>query len=118
MEGGALTPKKLATLVVEAAQDTKALDLVVLDLSKLTSFTDYFVICSGRSDTQVRSIADNKQKKLNANSRYPLGMEGYKKGWWVLLDFGDVVAHIFYHETRDYYNLEKLWSDAVITRHS
>ncbi|MBI4223945.1 MAG: ribosome silencing factor, partial [Deltaproteobacteria bacterium] len=67
-----LTPKKIATLIAEAAEDTKALDLVVLDLSKLTSFTDYFVICSGRSDTQVRAIADNIQKKLKAKSRYPL----------------------------------------------
>lgn len=107
-----MTPKKLARLIAEAAEDVKAIDLVLLHLTKLTSFTDYFVICSGRSDTQVRAIADNILKKLKNQNHIPLGMEGYNQGLWVLIDFGDVVAHIFYHEVRDYYNLEKLWSDA------
>lgn len=113
-----MTPKKLAALIVKAAQDTKAVDLVLLDLAGLTSFTDYFVVCSGRSDTQVRAIADNIQKSLKAKSRRPLHIEGYERGLWVLVDFGDVVAHVFYHEMRDYYNLEKLWSDADITYYS
>lgn len=117
MEGGILTPKKLAALIREAAQDTKAVDLAVLNLAKLTSFTDYFVICSGRSDTQVRAIADNILKKLKTENRHPLGVEGYERGLWVLLDFGEVVAHIFYHEVRDYYHLEKLWADASFTHY-
>lgn len=107
-----MTPKSLAKLVADAALDIKAIDLVVLDLEKLTSFTDYFIICSGKSDTQVRAIADNIMKKGKLKKRLPLGVEGYKQGLWVLVDFGEVVAHIFYHEMRDYYNLEKLWMDA------
>lgn len=107
-----LTPKQLAVLIAKAAEDIKAVDLVLLKLAPLTSFTDYFVICSGRSDTQVRSIADNILKKLKSQNRPPLSLEGYNQGLWILLDYGDVVAHVFYHEMRDYYNLEKLWSDA------
>lgn len=99
-------------MIAEAASDIKAIDLLVLNLTKLVSFTDYFVICSGKSDTQVRAIADNILKKTKGNNRTPLGMEGYSTGLWILLDFGEVVAHIFYHEMREYYSLEKLWSDA------
>ncbi|OHB93723.1 MAG: ribosome silencing factor, partial [Planctomycetes bacterium RIFCSPHIGHO2_12_39_6] len=107
-----MTPKVLAKLVANAAEDIQAIDLVVLDLTKLTSFTDYFVICSGKSDTQVRAIATSIVEKAKSKNREPLGLEGYNQGLWVLVDFGDVVAHIFYQEIRDYYNLEKLWGDA------
>jgi len=109
-----MTPKQLATLIGKAAEDVQAVDLLVLDLTRLTSFTDYFVICSGKSDTQVRAIADSVQKKLKLKDRNPLGIEGYNQGLWVLLDYGDVVAHIFYREVREHYNLEKLWADAPI----
>ena len=107
-----MTPKKLAQLIHNAAEDVKAIDLVVLNLSKLSSFTDYFVICSGKSDRQVRAIADNILKTARSKGKMPLGMEGYQRGLWVLVDFGEVVAHIFYHESREYYGLEKFWGDA------
>lgn len=105
--------KQTAKHIAEAAKDIQAVDCVILDLKDLTSFTDYFVICSGKSDTQVRAIADSILEKLKAKNRMPLGMEGYNQGMWVLIDFGDVVAHIFYHEVRDFYSLEKLWADAT-----
>ena len=107
-----MTPQQLAKQITEAAEDVQAVDLLVLDLTQLTSFTDYFVICSGKSDTQVRAIADSIQKKCKGKNRLPLGVEGYQHGLWVLLDYGDVEAHIFYHDIRDFYNLEKLWIDA------
>src|SRR3990167_8707538 len=107
-----MTPKVLAKLVANAAEDIQAIDLVVLDLTKLTSFTDYFVICSGRSDRQGQAIADSIFKKLKGKKRDALGVEGLNGGGWVLLDFGDVVTHIFYEETRGFYNLDHLWMDA------
>lgn len=107
-----MIPKQLAVLMAGAAEDVQATDLVVLDLTNLTSFTDYFIICSGKSDTQVKAIADSIMKKLKEKGRFPLGMEGYQAAEWILLDFGDAVAHIFYNEARLFYNLEKLWGDA------
>lgn len=102
----------LVKLITKAARDVKAIDLVVLNLQKLALFTDYFVICSGKSDRQVRAIADNIVKTMNGKSKKPIGIEGYSEGLWVLIDCGDVVAHVFYQEVRDYYGLEKLWGDA------
>ncbi len=107
-----MTPKQLAVMMAKAAEDVQAMDPVILDLTGLTSFTDYFIICSGKSDTQVRAIADAMMKKLKEKGRYPLGLEGYSEAEWILLDFGDAVAHIFYNEVRSFYNLEKLWGDA------
>ena len=107
-----MTPKQLATTIAKAADDVQAIDLSILDLSHLTSFTDFFVICSGRSDTQVRAIADSVVGKLKKAGRKPLGTEGYDQGLWLLVDYGDVVVHIFHHEMRQFYNLERLWADA------
>ena len=99
-------------LAAKAASDLQADDIVILDLKKLTSFTDYFVICGGRSDRQVRSIAEAVEKNLKGQGIHPLGVEGEGEGHWVLMDYGSVVVHVFYHEVREYYSLEKLWSDA------
>ena len=107
-----MTPKALATLIAKAAKDIKAIDLTILNLSKLSGFTDYFVICSGKSDTQVRAIADSILKKTKLKDKSPIGVEGYQRGLWVLVDFGAVVAHIFYNDVREYYGLEKFWGDA------
>lgn len=107
-----MTPKQLVSKIAAAADDVQAVDLEILDLSRLTSFTDFFVICSGKSDTQVRAIADNVMEKLSKAGRKPLGVEGYDQGLWLLVDYGDVVVHIFHHEMRHFYNLEKLWADA------
>ncbi len=95
-----------------AALDKKAYDLVVLDTAKHTSIADYFVICSGRSDTQVQAIADGVCDHLESLGLKPLTVEGREHGQWVLVDFGDVVVHVFYVPVRAFYDLERLWAKA------
>jgi len=107
-----MTPQQLVHTIVTAATEVKAIDSQVLDLRKLASFTDYFVIASGRSDRQVQAIADRILEITAAQKEKPIGVEGYESGHWILIDFGAVVAHIFYQETREFYGLEQLWSDA------
>jgi ribosome-associated protein len=107
-----VTSKKLTEKITLAAQDVKAEDIAVLDLRKLVDFTDFFIVASGRSDRQVKAIADRIIENLGKEKIKPIGIEGYEIGHWILLDFGAVVAHIFYTETREFYALEKLWSDA------
>ena len=97
---------------VAAADDRKAVDLKVLHLEKVTDFTDYFLICSGTSERQVQAIADAVLERMREGKVRPLHVEGYNRGQWVLLDFGDFVAHIFQDEPRKFYALERLWGDA------
>jgi len=97
---------------VAAAEDRKALDLKVLHLQQVSDFTDYFVICSGTNERQVQAIADAVQERLRANRVRPLHVEGYNRGQWVLLDYGDLVVHVFQEEPRRFYALERLWGDA------
>jgi len=92
-----------------AALDHKAYDLVVLEMGGISSIADYFVICSGRSDTQVQAIADAIDENLRQRGERPLAVEGAPHGQWVLMDYGDVVVHIFYVPVREFYNLERLW---------
>lgn len=96
----------------QAALDKKAYDLVILQVSELTSVADYFVICTGRSDIQVQSICRAVEESLARTEVRPLAIEGFTHGQWVLMDFGDVVVHIFYETTREFYNLEGLWIQA------
>ena len=98
--------------VVAAAEERKAYDLRVLQLGEVTSFTDYFLICSGTSERQVKAIADSVQQTMKDERVRPLHVEGYKNGRWVLMDYGDFVVHIFDQETRSFYGLERLWADA------
>jgi ribosome-associated protein len=107
-----VTSQELAQEISQAAQDVKAEDVMTLDLRGLVSFTDFFVIASGRSDRQVQAVADRIIENLGKKKIKATGIEGYETGHWILLDFGSVVAHIFYPETREFYALEKLWSDA------
>ena len=97
---------------VAAAEDRKALDLKVLHLQKISDFTDYFMICSGTSERQVQAIADAVQERLRASRVRPLHVEGYNRGQWVLIDYGDLVVHVFQEEPRRHYALERLWGDA------
>jgi ribosome-associated protein len=97
---------------VDAVLNRKALDVVVLDLRGLTSFADMFIICSGRSHRQVSAIAESVEQELKARGIKALGVEGLREGHWVLMDYGDVVIHIFYEPIRIFYDLEGLWSDA------
>ena len=99
-------------LAVSAAADKKARDLVVIDVGDLLSITDYFVICSGSSDRQVRTIADEIEVKLKETGVRPLRTEGGLDGGWLLLDYGVFVVHVFTEEMRKYYELERLWKDA------
>lgn len=102
-----------AQLIAEAADSKKAFNIVILDLRKLTYITDFFVICSGSSTTQVSAIADWAGETLAKLGIHPSHVEGQAESSWVLMDFGDVVVHIFDEQTRVHYGLEKLWSDAV-----
>jgi ribosome-associated protein len=99
-------------LIVEAAQERKADDVVGLDVREISSFADTFIIATGTSDRHVRSVADSVEAALKAHGDPPLGIEGYDEGRWVLVDCGDTIVHIFQHEIRDHYDLERLWSDA------
>ena len=101
-----------AQLCAAAADDKKAIDILILDLRGLTYITDYFVICSGSNITQVSAIADGVWQFLAQAGVHPSHVEGGPEASWMLMDFGDVVVHIFEEQARIYYSLEKLWSDA------
>lgn len=100
-------------LAASAAVSKKAIDPVVLDVAETLVITSYFVIVSGKSDRQVAAIAEQVEEALRSKAGVkPIGREGEREGKWVLLDFGDVVVHIFQPEERDFYRIEKLWPDA------
>ncbi len=104
---------EVAKACAQLALDTKAEDVVVLDVKNISSFADYFVIMSGRSTRHVQGLAEALEGGLRSKRVKASRAEGLQEGMWVLLDFGDVVVHIFYHEQRDFYDLEGLWHDAV-----
>jgi ribosome-associated protein len=97
---------------VNAVLGRKAIQVVILDVRNLTSLADVFIICSGRSNRQVTAIADFIQRDLKKKGKKPLNVEGKKDGHWVLMDYGDVIIHIFYESLRNFYDLESLWIDA------
>ncbi len=95
-----------------AARDKKALDLVVLDVSRISGIADYFLVCSGRSTTHIQTIADAIRDELKAEGVRPRHVEGMPESGWILLDYGNILVHIFLEDTRAYYALERLWGDA------
>ena len=97
---------------VNAVLERKAHQVVILDVRNLTSLADAFIICSGRSNRQVTAIADFVQRDLKKKGKKPLNVEGKNDGHWVLMDYGDVIIHIFYESLRNFYDLESLWIDA------
>ncbi len=113
-QGLPLPGREFAIKAAKAALKKKAEDPVVLDLQGLTFVADYFIICSGESTTQVRAIAEAVEEEFSAAGVKPAGIEGLRYCHWVLLDYGDVIVHVFEKETRAYYNLEKLWMDAAV----
>lgn len=104
--------KITSLLIVEAALGKKALNPILLEMKGVTSFTDYFFICSGTSDRQVQAIAEGIQNALEEEGVRPLGLEGTLEGKWILMDYEDVVVHIFLEPVRHFYDLEGLWLDA------
>ncbi len=104
-------------MAVAAAEEKKAENLVVLRLSALTEFTDYFIICTGNSTRQTQAIADEVTAQLKKNYRLrPLNAEGYSSAEWILIDFGAFVLHVFTETSRSFYDLERLWRDAEVVR--
>ena len=99
-----------ARLITDTMEDLKAQDVQTLDVRALTTMTDYMIIASGRSDRQVKAIADKVIETARTRKVRPLGVEGEKQAEWILIDFGDVIAHVMHPDTREYYQLEKLWS--------
>lgn len=99
-------------VAVSAAEDKKAIDPVVLKLVEITSFADYFVICSGNSTRQVQAIADEIEDQLRQQKVRPLNIEGYKNAEWILMDYGSMIVHVFSENSRHFYDLERLWRDA------
>ena len=112
MRAKKLSARKILQVIQDALEDAKAKDVVMLDVSKISDFTDCMVVASGTSNRHVTSVADRVVDKLRELGLRPIGMEGHKTGDWVLVDFGDVVVHVMREQVRDFYNLEKLWSDA------
>ena len=104
--------KEKSIFCAQAALEKKAFDVTILELKKASSLTDYFLICSGRSDRQVQAIAQSIEEKMGEQGIRPLGEEGMREGRWVLMDYDDVVIHIFYDQLRRYYDLEGLWIEA------
>jgi ribosome-associated protein len=108
-----VTSIELAQLAMSAASDKKAEDIITLDVSQLLVVTEYFVIATGRTNIQVRAIADEIEGQLRSIAHEkPIGREGAGEDKWVLLDYGDVVVHVFQPAEREFYRLEKLWGDA------
>ena len=108
-----LTAEQQARLALEAALDKKALDPVLIDVREHSSYTDYILLLSGRSDRHVQSVADGVVEELVKHGGRPVGIEGQQQGQWTLIDFGDVVIHVFYHPMREFYDLESMWVDAA-----
>jgi ribosome silencing factor RsfS/YbeB/iojap len=107
-------PRETALLCVRYALDRKAYDLLLMDVGECTSLADFFLICTGRSDTQVQAIAQSIEENLRTLGRKPRTVEGLRTGHWVLMDYGDVVVHIFLESARDFYDLERLWARAPL----
>jgi ribosome-associated protein len=104
--------KRTAVTAARAALEKKAEEVAVLDLREVSGYTDFLVICSGSSDRQLEAIAESVEKELAAQGHRVIGSEGQRGGRWVLLDFGDVVVHVFHQDERAHYDLEGLWADA------
>jgi ribosome-associated protein len=107
-----LTSAQIAETIVKSLDDKKARDITVLKTDRLTVLSDYFVICTAGSPAQVKTLSDEVDRRLSELGEPPLRREGYRSGGWLLLDFGCVILHIFMEEEREFYALERLWSDA------
>jgi ribosome-associated protein len=107
-----VNPLSKAIAAAEAAVEKKAYDLIVLQSEHLSSIADYFIIATGRSDVQVQAIARGIEERMVRDKIRPLSIEGFEHAHWIVLDYGDVVIHVFYEPAREFYRLERTWGDA------
>jgi ribosome-associated protein len=105
-----MNSEQLRDLVITALEETKANDVVILDVSKMTTVTDYMVVASGTSNRHVRALADAVAESAREGGQRPIGIEGANGGEWILIDLQDVLVHVMLPRVREFYNLEKLWS--------
>ena len=106
------TPEELARMAVKILDDNKAHDIKLLSVRDKTVLTDYFVICSGTSNTQIKALSAELEYKLGEEGITPVGIEGYAEGTWIAMDYSHIIVHIFNRDLREFYKLEKLWNDA------
>ena len=106
-----LPSRELAEIAVKALDSKKGKEIRLIRIDKITTLAEYFVICTGTSNTQINALGDEVEKELTLAGEEPLHREGYRGGTWVLLDYGDFVIHVMHHESREYYRLERLWKD-------
>jgi ribosome-associated protein len=111
-----LTPRQLALLAAEVCDEKKAKEIIVLDVRKITSISDYFIVCSTSNERQARAIADDLRVRMKDLGKREMGVEGMEDARWVLQDFGDIVLHIFHESQREFYDIEGLWADAKQVR--
>lgn len=113
-----MTAEELSKIIVKGMEDKKASDIVLMDLRGVgNSFTDFFVICSGNSDTQIEAISESVEEQVyKSNKEKPWKSEGKSNLQWILMDYVNVVAHIFLKDKREFYGIEELWGDAKVTR--
>ena len=107
-----ITPKEMAELAVKALDSKKARDIKLLKTTDITVLADYFIICTAGSATQIKTLSDEVDRVLTEQGEPSIRVEGYRNGGWVLVDFGCLIVHIFLQEIREFYDLERLWSDA------
>ena len=103
--------KKMAAMAVDALEDRKGEDVRVIDISEISTLADYFIIAAGTNHNQVQALADNVQEKLGRSGYTTKNVEGYESAHWILLDFGDIIVHVFDSENRLFYDLERIWRD-------
>lgn len=108
-----MTPKEMALTAAKALDEKKGIDISAVEITELTSLADYFVFATGNSNTQINALCDSVEKEMDAKGVPVLRREGYRDGTWVLLDYGDIVVHVFSNEAREFYSLERLWKDGT-----
>ena len=107
-----MNPKQIAAAAAKALDDKKGVDIALLEITDVTTLADHFLICTGTSNTHVKSLCDAVEEALDNAGEPVIRREGHRSGTWVLLDYGCLVVHVFTEETRQFYDLERLWSDA------
>lgn len=111
-----MNSKELTERIVEILEGKKAKDIDIINIENISILADYFIVCNGTSTTHIKTLADELEIKMEEQGYRCLHKEGYDSARWILLDYGQVVVHIFNEEDRKFYNLERLWSDGIITR--